>query len=73
MPDRGLESSSNRPHLRRPPEDPAGAWLSAAIATAIMVGVIVLGGPLSQGSDEAWGARHVVVLNTPDLVGHPPR
>jgi len=72
MSDRGQESSSGPPH-RQPPDDPAGAWLSAAIATAIMVGVIVLGGPLSQGSDEAWDTRHVAVLNTPDLVGHPPR
>lgn len=73
MSDRSEINSTGRGYPHQASDDPADAWFSAAIATAIMVGVILLGGPLSRGSDESWDARHVTVLNTLDIAGRPPR
>ncbi len=68
MPNLRPEGSAN--HLHRPDDDLPGAWLTAAVAIAIMVGVTVF---LPQRSYEPAVTHHATVLQTPDLVGHPPQ
>ncbi len=60
------------PRSRRSAEEPSSAWVAAALAVAIMMGVTLFGAPL-QGSQDTGLVYHATVLNTPDLVGHPPR
>jgi hypothetical protein len=69
MTDLRLENSTRRRRHRA--EDSSGAWISAVIAIAIMMGVSMFGGPL-QGADDGTVVYYTTVLNTPDLVGHPP-
>ncbi len=68
MPNMRLEGSAN--HFHRRDDDAPGAWLAAAVAIAIMAGVISL---LPERSYEPAVTHHATAMNTPELVGHPVR
>ena len=67
MPNLRIEGSAN--HFHRPDDDASGAWLTAAVAIAITVGVISL---FPERSNEPGVTHHSTVMNMPQLMNTAP-
>lgn len=63
MPNLRIDGSDNQFH--RPDYDAPGAWLTAAVAVAIMVGVILV---LPERSYEDTVTQQATLMNMPELV-----